>query len=175
MVQAVLDDASERQVKQRTEKCWLEQLTDAYYMVDDVLGSWNTAKIKSQIQKEAADSKAPALEKKKKECSSSPSCCFNLCLRHDISHKIKQLNETLDKILKERVMLGINLNRQRGVDERPPTTSFVDESDIIGRDKYRDDLVSNLLGKGSQEERNPHVISLVGMGGIGKSIKLIFQ
>ena len=80
---------------------------------------------------------------------------FNLCLRHDISHKIKQLNETLDKILKERVMLGINLNRQRGVDDRPRTTSFVDESDIIGRDKYKDDLVSNLLGKGSQEERNP--------------------
>ena len=78
MVQAVLDDASERQVKQRTEKCWLEQLTDAYYMIDDVLDSWNTAKIKSQIQKEAADSKAPALEKKKKVCSffSSPSCCL---------------------------------------------------------------------------------------------------
>ena len=94
---------------------------------------------------------------------------FNLCLRHDISHKIKQLNETLDKILNERVMLGINLNRQRGVDDRPRTTSFVDESDIIGRDKYKDDLVSNLLGKGSQEERNPHVISLVGMGDIGKS------
>ena len=83
---------------------------------------------------------------------------FNLCLCHDISHKIKQLNETLDKILKERVILGINLNRQRGVDDRPRTTSFVDESDIIGRDKYRDDLVSNLLGNGSQEERNPHVI-----------------
>ena len=77
MVQAVLDDAFERQVKQRTEKCWLEQLTDAYYMIDDVLDSWNTAKIKSQIQKEAADSKAPALEKKKKLCSfSSPSCCL---------------------------------------------------------------------------------------------------
>ena len=56
----MLDDASERQVKQRTEKCSLEQLTDAYYMIDDVLDSWNTAKIKSQIQKEAADSKAPA-------------------------------------------------------------------------------------------------------------------
>ena len=132
MVQAVLDDASERQVKHRTEKCWLEQLTDAYYMINDVLDSWNTAKIKSQIQKEAADSKAPALEKKKKVCSfSSPSCCFNLCLRHEISHKIKQLNETLDKILKERVMLGINLNRQRGVDDRPRTTSFVISIEMI--------------------------------------------
>ena len=42
-------------------------------------------------------------------------------------------------------------------------------SDIIGRDDYRDELLSNLLGVGSQEERNPRVISLVGMGGIGKT------
>uniref|UniRef100_A0A2N9I2S8 NB-ARC domain-containing protein n=1 Tax=Fagus sylvatica TaxID=28930 RepID=A0A2N9I2S8_FAGSY len=32
-----------------------------------------------------------------------------------------------------------------------------------------DDLVNILLGKGSEEERSPHVISLVGMGGIGKT------
>ena len=29
--------------------------------------------------------------------------------------------------------------------------------------------LSNLLGKGSQEDRKPQIISLVGMGGIGKS------
>ena len=45
----------------------------------------------------------------------------------------------------------------------------MDVSNIIGRDNYRDELLSNLLGEGSQEESNPRVISLVGMGGIGKS------
>jgi hypothetical protein len=35
----------------------------------------------------------------------------------------------------------------------------------------RDDLVNILLGnKGSEEERSPYVISLVGMGGIGKTV-----
>ena len=54
--------------------------------------------------------------------------------------------------------------------ERPKTTSFVDVSDICGHDKVRDDLVSTLLGKGSKEDEiSPHVISLVGMGGIGKT------
>ena len=41
--------------------------------------------------------------------------------------------------------------------------------DICGRDKDRNDLVSDLLGKDSGQERNPIVISLVGMGGIGKT------
>ena len=53
--------------------------------------------------------------------------------------------------------------------ERPRTTSFVDVSEILGRDKIRDNLVSILLDKGSEEERKPHVISLVGMSGIGKA------
>ena len=46
----------------------------------------------------------------------------------------------------------------------------MDVSHIIGRDNYRDDLLRNLLDVGSQDERNSHrVISLVGMGGIGKT------
>jgi Leucine-rich repeat (LRR) protein len=175
-IQAVLDDAEERLVKPRAEKLWLDQLKDAYYKIDDVLDEWNTARIKSEIQKEEEGdhiSNAPALKKKVFSFLPSPSCCFgptnNLALRHDIGHKIKNLNETLDKIIKGRVLSGFDLTRQPVVVERPKTTSFVEVSDIIGRDNYKDDLLSNLLGEGSSEERKHRVISLVGMGGIGKS------
>ena len=141
--------------------------------MDDLLDSWRTVKIKSQIQnqEEESDGNAPALEKKKKKVSSlpSPSCCFNLPLRHDVGHKIKKLNEKLDLIFKEREKYGIDFTRQAEVVERPITTSFVDVSYIIGRDNSRDELMSNLLDMGSQEESNPHVIYLVGMGGIWKS------
>ena len=68
-------------------------------------------------------------------------------------------------------MYGFELSRAiEEVVERPKTTSIVDVSDILGRDKVKDDLVSILLGKGSEEEINPHVISLVGPGGSGKTI-----
>ncbi|KAL0012917.1 hypothetical protein SO802_008025 [Lithocarpus litseifolius] len=175
MVQVMLNKAEERQLTDAAVKLWSDQLKDAYYMMDDVLDTWNTAKIKSQIQKEGekvAHSNAPALEKKKKKkvWSFFPSpCCFNLPLRHKIGHKIKKLNETLDKILKDKQAFGIDLKSQPEVVERPPTTSIVDVSKIVGRDKYRDDPLNNLLGIGSQEESNPLVISLVGTGGIGKS------
>ena len=111
----------------------------------------------------------------KKVCSFLPSLSFcfrrvkNLALRHEIGHKIKTLNETLDKIAKDRVTYGFDLTKQHDVVEHIKTTSFVDVSNIIGRDNFRDDLLSNLLGKGSQEDRKPQVISLVGMGSIGKS------
>ena len=173
-IKAMMDDAKERHaVKQRTEKLWLEHLQDKYYEMDDVLDTWSTARIKAEIEKEEgkpADITAPAVVKKK-VCSffPSPSCCFNLPLRHDLGHKIKKLNEKLDEIFNDREKYGIDFNRQPEVVERPRTTSFVDVSDIIGRDRYRNDLLSVLLGKGSPKERKPHVISLVGIGGLGKT------
>jgi len=71
--------------------------------------------------------------------------------------------------LLEREIFRFALSRGIEEVERPKSTSFVDVSDIWGRDKDRCDLISNLLGKGGHEERSPHVISLMGMGGIGKT------
>ena len=173
-IKAMLDDADKRHaVKLGTEKLWLEQLQDKYYEMDDVLDTWSTARIKAEIAKEEgkpADITTPAVVKKK-VCSvfPSPSCCFNLPLRHDLGHKIKKLNEKLDKILNDRGKYGIDFNRQPEVVERPRTTAIVDEADIIGRDNYREELLSNLLGVGSSKERKPRVLSLVGMGGLGKT------
>ena len=174
-IKAMLDDAEERHaVKQRTEKLWLEQLQNQYYEMDDILDTWNTARIRAEIEKKAgkpADTNAPAVVKKK-VCSfiPSPSRCFNLPLRHDVGHMIRKLNEKLDMVFKDKATYGIDFNRQPDVVERLTTTSFVDVSHIIGRDNYRDDLLRNLLDVGSQDERNSyHVISLVGMGGIGKT------
>ncbi|KAK4594997.1 hypothetical protein RGQ29_018652 [Quercus rubra] len=176
MIKAMLDDAVERHaMKQRTEKLWLEQLQNQYYEMDDILDTWNTARIRAETEKEEGkptDTSTPAVVKKKKVCSfvPSPSCCFNLSLRHDVGHMIRKLNEKLDMIFKDKATCGIDFNRQPEVVERPTTTSFVDVSHIIGRDTYRDELLRNLLGVGGLEERNSYcVISLVGMDGIGKT------
>ncbi|KAL4597841.1 hypothetical protein ACB092_11G017300 [Castanea dentata] len=173
-IKAMLDDAEERHaVKQRTEKLWLEKLQNQYYEMDDILDTWSTARIRAEIENEGkpADTSASAVVKKK-VCSfvPSPSCCFNLPLRHDVGHMIRKLNEKLDMIFKDKATCGIDFNRQPDVVARPTTTSFVDVPHIIGRDNYKDDLLRNLLDVGSQDERNSYrVISLVGMGGIGKT------
>ncbi|KAK4595009.1 hypothetical protein RGQ29_018661 [Quercus rubra] len=174
-IKAMLDDAEERHaVKRRAEKLWLEQLQNLYYEMDDIVDTWNTARIRAEIEKEEgnpAATNAPAVVKKE-VCSfvPSPSCCFNLPLRHDVGRMIRKLNEKLDMIVKDKATYGIDFNRQPDVVERPITTSFVDVSHIIGRDYYRYDLLRNLLDVGSLEETNSYrVISLVGMGGIGKT------
>ena len=177
-VQAVLNDAEKKQVTEDAVKVWLEKLNNVCYEMEEVVDEWNTELIKSAIQKEEEKNanSAPVL-KMKQVCSfiPSPSCCFSqvdkLARRHDIAHKIKKLDGILDEITKEKDRYQFQLTNDLSpkVVERPQTTSFVDVSEICGRDSVKDDLVGMLLGKGSEEESSPHLISLVGMGGIGKT------
>ena len=175
-VKAVLNDAEKRQVTEEVVKLWLEKLNNACYEMEDVVDEWSTAMIKSAIQKEEEHAD-DTIVLKKKVCSfiPSPSCCFRqvdkLVLRYDIAHKIKDLNGILDVIAKEKDRYQFQLTNDLTPTavERVQTTSFVDVSEICGRDSVKNDLVGMLLGKGSAEERSPHLISLVGMGGIGKT------
>ncbi|XP_075657875.1 putative disease resistance protein RGA3 [Castanea sativa] len=177
-VQAVLNDAEKKQVTDDTVKVWLEKLNNVCYKIEDVVDEWNTELIKSAIQNGFEENAENAPVMKKQVCSfiPSPSCCFGqvdkLTRRHDIAHKIKELNVILDDTTKERVSYGFDLTNYPAftvVDNCKQTTSHVDVSDILGRDKVKNDLVSILLGKGTEKEKHPHVISLVGMGGIGKT------
>ena len=144
------------------------------WTVGTLQGSSHKFKKKKKLQL-PTDIKTALKKKHKKVCSffSSPSCCFNLCLRHEIGHKIQKLDEILEKILKDKVTYGFDLTRQHVavVVRRPIITSLVDVSNIIGRNKDRDELLSNILGMDGEKEelRNPCVISLEGMGSIGKS------
>ncbi|XP_065632460.1 putative disease resistance protein RGA3 [Quercus suber] len=169
-IQAMLNDAEKRQVEEEAVKLWLDKLKDVSYLMDDVLDDWNTAMIKAEIEKqqkefeEKAETSSAAKKRKVWPLISVPT----LLQHRAIAHKIKELNEKLDEIDREGEVYTFVLTRGNEEVERPRTTSFVDVSEILGRDKVRDDLVSILLGKGSEVE-NPHVISLVGMGGIGKT------
>ena len=166
----VLEDAERRQFTEEAVKLWLEKLKDLSYELDDVLDEWNTEMIRSEIEKEQPE--IPHRYQKKVCSIFFTSCCFRrvhrLATRHDIAYKIKILNGMVDEIARLREGYGFTLVRD-GVVERPRTFSFSDFNNIVGRDSYKDGLVSLLLDYCSQEEMNPYVIALVGEGGIGKT------
>jgi hypothetical protein len=120
-LEAVLNDAEKRQVTDKAVKLWLKKLEGVSYEMDDVLDEWNTAMIKSEIQKEDENAEND-LVVKKKVCSFIPSpCCFHhvdkLVLRHDIAHKIKELNGKLDEIVRERGLYGFELTTRGNASE----------------------------------------------------------
>ncbi|XP_044482038.1 putative disease resistance protein RGA4 [Mangifera indica] len=161
-IQVVLVDAEERQVKEKTVELWLDRLKQASYNIEDVLGEWNYAILKQKIEG-VDDATVP---KKKKVCFFFPSSCFSfkqVSLRKDIAIKIKEVNENLDVITKQKEMYGFNAIRKAEKLERVQTTSFIDVSEICGQDDCKSILIQKLCA--SNEQCLP-IISLIGMGGI---------
>ncbi|XP_031263635.1 putative disease resistance protein RGA3 [Pistacia vera] len=166
-IMAVLEDAESRQFKDRAVRDWLDKLKEASYDLDDVLDEWNTSIGKIQL-KEVRNASKPMITK---VCSLIP--CYSFCFRKvilpcAIARKIKSLNKTIDVIVTEKNRFGFSLTERSIEIRRPMTTSLIDVPMVHGRDDDKDKLLNKLLNEGSQEPAIS-IISIVGMGGIGKT------
>ncbi|VVA39995.1 PREDICTED: putative disease resistance [Prunus dulcis] len=179
VIQAVLEDAEQRQVTDQAVKIWLDELKDISYQMVDVLDEWNTNILKQQVEKQEREGDPNALVTKKKVRFSSFSRYFCLgkvsrvILRHDIALKIKDLNDKLTEIYEERKKYQF-LSKELGIQQpqqpqRPQTASFVDISEIFGRENEKKVLITNLLSDSSAEGKGLLIIPIVGMGGMGKT------
>ncbi|GKV51305.1 hypothetical protein SLEP1_g57974 [Rubroshorea leprosula] len=167
-IQALLDDAEERQMKDKSIKIWLERLKEVSYDMEDVLDEWNTALLKSQLY-EADQNIFSLFVGKVCHLCLSCFCCGQVVHRRGIALKIKDINERLDEIAKAKDRYQLT-SREVRQPRRVESTSFTEESKLHGRDEVKKDLVDSLLcGNSDERENDVRTISIVGMGGIGKT------
>ncbi|XP_038975129.1 putative disease resistance protein RGA4, partial [Phoenix dactylifera] len=156
-IQSVLGDAEERQVKDKAVKKWLEALENAAYEADDILDEFHyegmrcQAKIHDDIANKVLDF-----------FSLHNPVLFQL----KMGKKLKDIVERIDRIKAEGANFGFRDNPQPHTD-RPQSHSFVVESDVIGRQEDKEKIVNLLLNQ--RENENVTVLSIVGMGGLGKT------
>ncbi|XWS16365.1 hypothetical protein CRYUN_Cryun34aG0079500 [Craigia yunnanensis] len=167
-IQSVLQDAETKEVKDANLRNWLKKLKNIAYDVDDLLDEWNTMKLNSQLEKEEKEVENFPLHKKIRYSISS--FTSRSILYYNIASKLKDLNEQLDCIAtdKDRYKFGL----EKGVKEpkRQITSSFIDEEEVYGRCQEATILVNMLVGENSNGgDSSFHVISIIGMGGIGKT------
>ncbi|XP_011015273.1 PREDICTED: putative disease resistance protein RGA3 [Populus euphratica] len=175
-IQAVLANAEERQLEDGYVKLWLDQLKDVSYDMDDVLDEWGTAIAKSQSKVHEHPSK-----NKKKVCSFMIFSCFRVRevgLRRRIAYKIKELNERIDVIVIVKNMFDFK-SLEAGIKqhEHHETASVIDVKDVKGRENDKDRVMKMLFSTESSQGPALRTISLVGMGGIGKTTlaKLVYN
>ncbi|GKV23241.1 hypothetical protein SLEP1_g32991 [Rubroshorea leprosula] len=104
--------------------------------------------------------------------------CFSIrrvCIRRKIALNIKEINQRIDDIVKEKEkyqLLSMSIsNTINHPQQRPETSSFVDLSKLCGRDKEKAYMLNYLWGGSGEEEVGEVIptISIVGMGGLGKT------
>ncbi|KAF9616101.1 hypothetical protein IFM89_028567 [Coptis chinensis] len=143
-IQAVVEDAEEKQVNNAVVKVWLERLTRILYDADDVLDDWNT-----RIQQLDAPISGEVLS--------------------GLFSQFSCLNERLDRIVKNKALLP-NLSESQSREEPlRSTSSFVDDSEIYGRVDDIYSIVNMLLSETDHQDSHVPLISVVGTGGFGKT------
>ncbi|XP_060204999.1 putative disease resistance protein RGA4 [Lycium barbarum] len=149
-IQVVLEDAQEKQVKDKAIENWLQKLNAAAYEVDDIL---------DECKNEAATFEQSRLGRY------HPGI---ITFRHKIGKRMKEMMEKLDAIAEERSkfhFLEKITERQAATRE----TGFVlTEPKVYGRDKEEDEIVKILINNVNVAQELP-VFPIVGMGGLGKT------
>ncbi|XP_022774356.1 putative disease resistance protein RGA3 [Durio zibethinus] len=173
-IRNTLEDAEQRQIVEKSVKGWLDKLKEVSYDMEDVLDEWSTALSKLQTDPEL-DVSASIPKRMKTSITSCVSSFCQVVRRHDIASKIKGINERLDEIAKEKDRYHLTKIETKQF-RRVESTSFVDVSKLHGREEIKKEVLEKLLN-GTSEECCIQTISIVGMGGIGKTAlaQLIFN
>ncbi|KAH9668915.1 hypothetical protein KPL70_021574 [Citrus sinensis] len=123
-----------------------DKLKHASYDTEDVLDEWNTARLKLQIEGVDADNALSFLQ------------------------KIKEMNETLDDIASQKDTFNLSVTRSKeDKSERTQSTALINVSEVCGRNEEKNALKGKLLSETAEQPNAIQLISLVGMGGIGKT------
>ncbi|KAK9069100.1 hypothetical protein SSX86_013216 [Deinandra increscens subsp. villosa] len=163
-IQAVLVDAGQKHIREIAVQLWLNKLQHLAYEIDDVLDDMATEAIQYQLTQESNNSTSKVLK-------FFPTKFHAVKYGLKMKSKLDKITTKLDDLVKEKNRLGLNDNVQRsGRASRPlEETSLVDVSKVKGRGSDKQALLENLLSNESSSGQKVNVVSIVGLGGIGKT------
>ena len=150
-VQVLLNDAEAKQIANSAVKEWVDELKDAVYDAEDLLDDVTTDALRWKM-----------------EYSDSQSQVRNIISVEGIESRVEEITETLEFLAQQKDFLGLKEGVGGNLSNRWAATSLVDESGVYGRGDDKEEIVEFLLSRNASGNKIS-VISLVGLGGIGKT------
>ncbi|KAG8479787.1 hypothetical protein CXB51_029538 [Gossypium anomalum] len=172
-IQAVLDDAEEKQIKNMGVKKWLEDLQDLAYDVDDILDEFAYEELRLNLQDTQAQARPSKIRKFIPDRiirSIFPPPSFQF--KNSMITKVKDITDRLNSLTTRRSSLGLieilsQAATSKGKQPRLQPTSVLDGVvEYVGRHKEKQEMIELLKGNNSN---GVSVLSIVGMGGMGKT------
>jgi hypothetical protein len=167
-IEAVLDDAEEKQHTNRAVKQWVDDLRDLAYDVEDILDDFATDALLRKLRGEnqASTSRVRNL---------IPACCTGftphaLQMTIRLESNITEITDRFNDLMRQEVDLRLIAY---GISRRRTGTLVAGcvmiEPHVYGRDKDKEALLELLLSEEGRDAPIPTVIPILGMGGIGKT------
>ncbi|KAL5802191.1 hypothetical protein ACOSQ4_030496 [Xanthoceras sorbifolium] len=169
-IKALLNDAEQKQQDDKHVKTWLDDLRDLAYDAEDILDEYATEALRRKLKIEehqASTSRARKL---------IPACCVgctpsalwsDFSMRSkidDVTRRFEELRQHTD-VLRLKEIAGPALTASS---RRLPTSSLPTEPAVYGRDQDKAKILEMVLSD-EPGDVNFGVISIVGMGGVGKT------
>ncbi|XP_047951745.1 disease resistance protein RGA2-like isoform X2 [Salvia hispanica] len=163
-LQAVLEDAEDKQIESKPIRDWLQKLNALAYEIDDILDECNThvSKLKHTRNKLSRYS----LQK--------------ILYRHKIGRRMKLVTKKLESVAAERAKFHLrdnSVDRPREVAFSRETGSILNHTDqIYGREKEKENIVGILVSD-VKENQDMSVLPIIGVAGLGKTTlaRLVFN
>ncbi|XP_065868285.1 putative disease resistance protein RGA3 [Euphorbia lathyris] len=166
-IQAVLDDAEAKQIRDIAVKMWLDDLKEVAYDADDLLDEVATEAFRFNQQAKV---------------TSFLNLSKDFIFKLGLAPRVKEINERLDEIAEERDDLGLKEGfgsawSEINDRERLQTSSLIDESRVFGRSEDVEKIVKMLVSDENCVNDVVGVVPIVGMGGLGKTTlaQLVFN
>uniref|UniRef100_A0A251UJU7 Putative NB-ARC n=1 Tax=Helianthus annuus TaxID=4232 RepID=A0A251UJU7_HELAN len=160
-IQALLNDASHKEITDESVRLWLNSLQHLAYDIDDVLDDVATEAMHRQLipESEASTSVVRKL---------IPTCCTNFSLSHRLSPRLDSITTQLQQLYKAKTELGLIVKDEKPKNNNRGKETSLLESEVIGREIEKEKLLNKLLQDEPCKE-NFSVLPIVGMGGVGKT------
>uniref|UniRef100_A0A0E0MFK7 NB-ARC domain-containing protein n=1 Tax=Oryza punctata TaxID=4537 RepID=A0A0E0MFK7_ORYPU len=175
-IHATLMDAEEHwNIREESAKLRLRELKDLAYGAEDVVEEYEYEVNRCRL--EAPDRCASNSSKRKRhEVIDEQFAQFGLVpVPHQLAVRARELIQRFDemKVYYKHFCLSDNDGERRIVHDIHsirPTSSFVDQESIIGRELDRKTIIEKLMsGHGNNVVSHLSVLAIVGMGGLGKT------
>ncbi|XP_031282856.1 putative disease resistance RPP13-like protein 1 [Pistacia vera] len=161
MIQAVVNDAEEKQLTNKAVNMWLDDLQQLAYDVEDILDKYAT-------QLELEERKLMTADQPKDIVAGYFSSWMSNC---HMKSEIEEVNRRLEDLCKRRHRLGLKEiagGTSAAAPQRRRATTLQHEPAVIGRDADKAKILE-MMSKDEPSDANFRVIPIVGMGGIGKT------
>jgi len=153
-INAVVDDAELKQFTDAYVKAWLDEVRDVLFDAEDLLEEidYEFSKSASQLEYQSSASKV---------------CSFESKLKEVLDDLESLLNQKDDLGLKNAASVRSELGN-KVLERKNESSSLVAEDVIYGRDDDKE-IILNWLTSDSNNHNQLSILSIVGMGGMGKT------
>ncbi|CAH8293203.1 unnamed protein product [Eruca vesicaria subsp. sativa] len=163
-ISAVLIDAEEKQITNSAVEKWVNELRDVVYHAEDALDDIATEALRLNI---GAESSSNRLRQLRARMSLGD---FLDGSSDHLETRLEKVMMRLERLASQRHVLGLKEITTMTPKQRLPTTSLVDESEVVGRDNDKDDIMRFLIPEnGDDTPTTTTVVAIVGIGGVGKT------